>query len=60
MDLRRAFFSRSMKLLNHPTVARLLGDPLAMDLFIAAVRGKIRLSQAFAEARSRIQRAREP
>ena len=64
MDLRRAFFSRGMKLLRHPTVSRLLADPRAMDLFVAGVRGKARidevvdgaLSPLMAEARRRLAR----
>lgn len=54
MDLRRAFFSRSMKLLQHPTVTRLLADPRTMDLFIAAVRTKDRASDAAGVARTRL------
>ena len=38
MDLRRAFFSRSMKLLRHHVVARWLAGPRAMDTFVGVVR----------------------
>jgi hypothetical protein len=53
-DLRRAFFSRSMKLLQHPTVSRLLADPRTMELFIAAVRTKDRATDAMGDARTRL------
>ena len=54
IDLRRAFFSRSMLLLQHPTVKRLLADPRTMDLFIAAVRTKERAGDMLAGVRGRI------
>lgn len=57
MDLRRAFFSRGMKLLQHPTVARLMADPRTMDLFVAVVRGKEQLADALLEARRRLAHA---
>jgi len=53
MDLRRAFFSRGMKVLSHPTVTKLLADPRAMDLFVAAVRIKERASDVVEHARRR-------
>jgi hypothetical protein len=57
MDLRRAFFARSMRLLQHPTVARALSDPRAMDWFVAAVRTKEQLTDLWLEARRRLAHA---
>ncbi len=57
MDFRRAFFSRGMKLLQHPTVAKVMADPRTMDLFVAAVRGKEKINDALAEARRRLAHA---
>lgn len=56
MDLRRAFFSRSMKLLRHRTVVRWLADPRAMDAFVVLVQTtdnvKERLRQAAANVKT--------
>ena len=57
MDLRRAFFSRSMKLLAHPTVSRALADPRALDAFVTIVRTKELLEGALVEARRRMANA---
>ena len=54
MDFRRVFFARGMKLLQHPAVTRVLADPRAMDLFVAAVRSKERVADALLEARRRL------
>ena len=54
MDLRRSFFSQGMKLLQHPTVTKLLADPRAMEIFVGAVKTKERAEQLFVEARERI------
>jgi hypothetical protein len=40
VDLRRAFFSRSMRLLDDERVKRVLADPRAVDAFVAIVRAK--------------------
>jgi hypothetical protein len=54
VDLRRAFFSRSMKMLQHPRVAKMLADPRAMDLFVAAIRWKERAGDALLEAQRKV------
>ena len=54
MDLRRSIFSRGMKLLQHPTVAKLLADPRAMDLFVGAMRTRQRAADLLDEARRRL------
>jgi hypothetical protein len=51
MDLRRAFFEQSMKILRHPKVERALADPRAMDLFVAAVRLQERARRALHQLR---------
>ncbi len=54
MDLRRSFFSRGMKLLQHPTVTKLLADRRAMDLFVGAMRTRQRAADLLDEARRRL------
>jgi hypothetical protein len=56
MDLRRAFFERSMKLLRHPKIERALADPRAMDVFVAAVRLQERARRTLAKLRRRLAR----
>ncbi|MEO6955052.1 MAG: hypothetical protein ABI321_24845 [Polyangia bacterium] len=60
MDLRRAFFSRSMKLLRHPTVVRWLEDPRAMDTFVVVAHTlgttKERVQQTAADMRTFVRR----
>jgi hypothetical protein len=41
-----------MKILHHPRVARALGDPRAMDVFVAVVRYKERLAEALRDLRT--------
>jgi hypothetical protein len=56
VDLRRAFFSRAMRIFDDERVKRTLADPRAMDVFLALVRWKDRADRLV----RRVYRRRQP
>jgi hypothetical protein len=57
IDLRRAFFTRAMKLVRHPRVARALGSTHAMDAFVYLVQAKERGERALRRIADRLRGA---